>query len=178
MMSRLMLACMALVFGGLCTAGASADILVALSPTDSEVVVGDTVSVDIIAHILEDDAVAGWGLDLDIILPGVASWTLTSIGGDWFPGSGSDGDGLVGFAFPEPVWGPGTLLATVEITGLTVGVADLCPSVTVGDDTEGFVQKGGEFVAADFLCGTITVTPEPTTLSLVALAGLVILRRR
>jgi hypothetical protein len=169
---------MALVLGGLCTAGASADILVVLNPTDSVVAVGDTVSVNIVAHIQEADAVAGWGLDLDIALPGVASWTLTSIGSDWFPGTGIDPDGLVGFAFPDPVWGPGKVLATVEISGLSVGVTDICPSVTPGDDTEGFVQKGGEFVAANFICGTITVTPEPTTLSLVALAGLVILRRR
>jgi len=169
---------MALVFGGLCTASASADILVVINPADSVVALGDTVSVDIVAHILEDDAVAGWGLDLDIIDPGVASWALGSIGASWFPATGADGDGLAGLAFPDPVWGVGTLLATVEVTGLSIGVADICPSVTPDDDTEGFVQKGGEFVAANFLCGTITVVPEPATLSLVALAGLVILRRR
>ena len=178
MMNRLMLACMVLVLGGLFTANASANILVVLDPTDTVIGLGDTAYINVYAHIQENDAVAGWGIDLDVVNPAIAGVALDTIGGAWFPGVGADGDGLVGFAYPDPVWGPGTLLATVEVTGLAVGDTAICPGATAGDDTEGFVQKGGEFVATTFLCGSITVTPEPTTLSLLALAGLVILRRR
>jgi hypothetical protein len=179
MLDKFKVICMALVLSGLAMS-ASADIAVTLDPVLTVIDLNNPMPpyyVDIIADIPTADAIVGWGLDLNVALPAVASWTLSSIGPDWTGVPSPDLDNLAGLAFPNPISGI-SVLATVEFTGLTPGVTGIMPGVTPGDQTEGFVKLGGAFVPAGFTGATVEVIPEPATLTLLALAGLVVLRRR
>jgi len=180
MLDKFKVICLALVLGGLAMS-ASADITVSLVPDYTFIDLGAPLPhyyVDIVADIPTQDAIIGWGLDLDVALPAVADWTFVSVGPSWTGVPAPDGDDLAGLAFPDPVSGMGIVLATVDFTGYTPGVTGIMPGVTPGDLKEGFVQLGGAFVPATFTGGTVEVIPEPATLTLLALVGLVVLRRR
>jgi len=180
MLDKFKVVCLALVLGGLAMS-ASADIAVSLNPSYTLIDLNSPMPpyyVDIVADIPEADAIVGWGLDLDVALPGVADWTFVTVGPAWTGTPAPDGDDLAGLAFPTPVFGTGVVLARVEFTGYSVGLTGVLPGVTPTDLNEGFVKLGGAFVPATFAGGEVEVVPEPATLTLLALVGLVVLRRR
>ena len=158
------------------TACASSVIVVSFNPSDTVVERGDTFTVDIVATILEDSAIVGWGMDVsfDTSLVFHDSDTGVALGPmfDAAPGPVGDEDGLIGLVpIPSPVWGDGIVLATLTFTATELGVTDLLGSYTDGDPWEGFYFVGGDMACVDFMGGTITIVPLPTAL-LAGLAGL------
>lgn len=165
---------------GLLISPASANIMVSFVPQDTQVALDDgPFLVDIVANIPQADAVVGWGLDLTVLDPLVAAPTgVFTIGPAWIAADTMDGDGLAGLAFPDAVWGNGIVLASIEFMPLDLGVTD----VTLSDDsptdlTEGFAKFSSGFASVDYVGGTIEVIPEPATLLLLTLGGLVLRRR-
>ena len=136
--------------------------------------IGNTTNVEIRADFTQ--AVVGWGLDLNVANPGVADMTGFTIGPAWDPQLASIDGVLLGGTSLVDV-GPGTniLLATLTFQAFGNGVTPI--SLSANDIDEGFLLN--DFVTFDsvnFANGTVTV-PEPATLVLVALGGLLVQRR-
>ena len=171
-----------LMLAGMLSMTASADILVDLNPWDAYINggVGDTVMIDIIACIPEQDAILGWGLDFVIDDAGIAEVTGVDVNTALFNAVETpDGDYLGGLAFPDCVWGDDVLLATVEVTATGLGESDIYMWDNNPDDlTEGFALCNMGFANVCYSNGWVTVTPEPASLSLLAVCGLLALRRR
>ncbi|HHM06394.1 MAG TPA: hypothetical protein ENJ19_11755 [Gammaproteobacteria bacterium] len=152
-------------------------VVVSLTPSTTDITVGDLLTVDIVADIPLTEPVLGWGLDLDN-----ASGLLTAtgsplIGSAWIPAFGFDGDGLAGLAFPLPVVGDDTLLATLTFEAVGAGTALLMPGYTATDLTEGFALSPFDFASTSFTGLSLTIkeasftVPEPPTALLLALCG-------
>lgn len=163
-----------------CIAGsAQATVVAGFNPTDSSVLLGDTVDVQIVADVT-DVSIFGWGLDVDyddqlVELENIA------IGPLWDDvGATGDGDGLAGSTFPDSISGTGLLLATLTFRGVGLGVSPLELSHDNPPDlTEGFpLDPTGFETDETFLLGSIEVTPEPASLALLMLGGLAVIRRR
>ena len=161
--------CCALLIG-LLASPALADVMVNFVPDEVfGLIPGDEVVVDIYADI--SDPIVGWQVDLDTA--GVASYDpmLTVIGTDWFAAS-DDGDALGGLAFPAPISGGDVHLATITLTYLTgSGLVNF----TAEDFGEGFALYPTGF--ATWSSTGVYLTPEPASLMLLALVGLVLRRR-
>ena len=155
-------------------------VMITLSPSTTDIYVGDVFSVDIMADIAVSEPLLGWGLDI-----GNTSGLLTGtappvIGSAWLPVAGLDGDGLAGLAFPFPVVGSDVLLASLSFQATGVGMAELIPAITLGDLTEGFALAPSGFADVTFTNLTLNIMerpviiPEPGTvlLMLIVLAGM------
>lgn len=101
-----------LILGVLALAPVMAEpITVGFSPSSSSVLPGESFTVSILADIPEP--VLGWGLDVSFD-SSVLNLTGVSVGADWVPVVGIDGDELSGLAFPFPVSGEDIVLAELS----------------------------------------------------------------
>lgn len=187
MKCKSLLMCTALAAVVWAVSPAAADIVVGFNyPAGNTVLLGNSIAVEIVADIPEADRVIGWGIDLAIDDGAIAGLVgAPVIGADFDPVFAPDGDGLAGLAPTPPgvgVWGDDVVLATVVFQGLALGTTGL----TLGDDnpadlTEGFAVEPpptGVFANVVYNAGSLTVVPEPASLALLALGGLVAIRRR
>ncbi len=144
----------------LCMFGASenmaAQVAVRFDPATPTVASGGAITARVLANI--PDPLIGYGLDLQF---DTAALSLDSVevGPSWFSATSSDGSPLVGLAFPGPVSGPDTLLATVHFhvnQGQCKGTTTLSMNANADDLTEGFALVTGGF--ADFTPASATVS--------------------
>jgi hypothetical protein len=178
--------CTALLLGLLISPALAGTINVTISPASQYVpLVNGTAQVDILATIAEEDALYGWGIDLNL-----SNANVSFTAGDvvinqalFDPATAHDGDGLAALVQPpNAVWGTNILLATIYLTLNAEGMTLLTPGdsnpapLFTGDLFEGFIDADG-FVPVHYTGGVI-ITPEPAALSLLALGGLALLRRR
>ena len=154
---------------------ASGSVVVSFDPAADTVNVGEFVDVDVVATF--DASVVGWGLDLSIEEPAYAGLTNVEIGPAWDPATQTlDGDLLAGLVFPPGLTGE-VLLATLTFEGLSLGTTDL--TLSYGDEDEGFqLEVGGLDTDVTFNGGSLTVTPEPASIVLLALGLGLTYRRR
>ena len=145
------------------------DVVVRFDPPMQTVSINDVFTVDLIADI--SAPVVGWGLDVDLSVPTIASISAPPIVvfPPWIAATAADGDGLAGLADPfaptnGSVSGAGILLATLTFQADAQGTTDLLTSVTPGDLTEGFALDPTGFATITFQPGEVTVIPEPATL--------------
>ena len=174
------------------TTTASATIIVGFDPSDSDVLVGSTSSVNLIATVDGDDSIVSFGLDVTF-----ASTTLDLVNAFVDPafdaGSGVDfsTDGVIeltGFVSPFSAPLSGSLtLASLTFVGEAIGLTTLeaiFPDFALGLDGFGLpVTAGPPFaVLPDTVnTGTVSVVPEPATHVLIIiglLAGLSAITRR
>lgn len=178
---RLTASCTLALLLGLAVVPATAGIVVSVSPAFQSVdISAGTATIDIVANIPEADAVAGWGLDLTLVGTSVSILTPSGVAiGPLFDSVyAPDGDELAGLAFPNVVFGPNVLLATVTLSLDAIGITDLLLSDDYpADATEGFAKLVG-FADVTYVPGQIEVTPEPATLALLLISGLALIRRR
>ncbi len=150
-------------------------------PAQSIDISAGTTTVDIVATVSDGGGLIGWGLDLAVSGPSASLFDV-AINEAIFDAAGTvDGDGLAALV-PVGSLGDGVYtLATLTFTLDAIGLTTLDLSYTETDLTEGFPLDpgvGGGFAPATFSQGSITVTPEPSALALLALGALATIRRR
>ena len=141
---------------------ATAAVTVRVQPSDQQVVVGRTFTVDVVADF--GQPVVGWGLDVTATDDSIAARTATSaiIGPSWFACLDDDAERVAGLACPLPVSGAGVLLATVELQALQVGTVDVAPTLRE-DLTEGFaLETVNAFDSVIIVPAHVHVTPSVT----------------
>ena len=173
--------CLALCLA-LCGAStASADVAVNFDPLVTYVDLGDMFTVDIIMDA-DPEGITGWGIDLNIINTNkIAQVGSPVIGPDWTPVFAPDGDELAGLATladPEGVTGT-SVLATITFLATQVGWTQIHASDDwPEDETEGFGIFDDGVISPAYYCGYVQVVPEPASLALLLIGGLVLRRRR
>jgi len=163
-------------------------VMISLSPSTTDIYVGDAFSVDIIADIGATEPLLGWGLDIGNTSGLLIETAVPVIGSAWLPAAGMDSDGLAGLAFPFPVSGSDVLLASLSFQATGAGIADLIPSITLADLTEGFALAPPSIGFADVMFTSLTLNimerpiliPVPGTglLMLTVLAGMMLVTKR
>jgi hypothetical protein len=155
---------------------ARATTIVRFDPPTKQVAVNAVFTMNIVADF--SAPVAGWGLDMTVALPAIASQMgAPTLGNTWTAVFTPDGDNLGGLIFPNGAVGNGIVLATIQFKANAIGQTSVNTSVTVGDATEGFALDPSGFDAVTFQPGTITVVPEPLS-GCLFFAGLLALPRR
>lgn len=132
-------------------------VTVRFDPQNTTVTAGDSFTVKLVADI--PVPVVGWGLDVGF---DSALLTLESVevGPAWHAATAADGDNLAALAFPSPVSGQNTLLATLHMKAKVnscSGTATLAASYTASDLAEGFPLPVGDFANATFVAGSVAV---------------------
>jgi len=169
-----------LAVAGLCLAliatasAAAATTILRFEPSTPMVAVGNTLLVDVVADFSEP--IVAFGFDV-AVAPALLSVDSAVVGPLWIGVFAPDGDGLAGLTLTSGIAGTGVLLATIELTALAPGAAQLLASITPGDLTEGFGLAGTGFDTVVFEPASITVVPEPSTLAVLG-AGLLLLGAR
>ena len=159
------------------------DVCVRFDPPVTVANPSDVFTIDIVADI--NTPIVGWGMDLTIVTPAVASLT----GGPvipfpWLAAFAPDGDQLAGLASPfapvnGAVSGTDIILATLTFTADAPPETELLLSITPGDATEGFALDPTGLAEVQFEVGRIIV-PEPASLVMLgcAVPACLLLRRR
>jgi hypothetical protein len=150
---------------------ALATTIVRFEPSGAVVAVGNTVLVDVVADF--SVPIVAFGFDLTIA-PALLSLDSAVVGPLWIGVFAPDGDGLAGLTLTSGIVGSSVVLATLELTALIPGVAQLLASITPGDLTEGFGLAVGGFDSVQFEPTPISVVPEASVFALLG-AGFVIL---
>ncbi len=114
--------------------------------------------------------ILGFGLDFDVSPSFASPQGPPSIGSAWLSVPAADGDGLAGIAFPLAVTGENVLLATVWLVATSSGEFELTPSVSPGDQAEGFALDPTGFDSTQFVSLRIRAVSEPSSLPLGVLA--------
>lgn len=159
-----------------------AGVIVKFDPNSTQVIAGQSVTVDLLADIDEPDGVIGWGLDLEFD-QSLLSLQNILIGSQWTPLTSDDNlGGFLPFAFPPaPVSGADTLLATLLFEAISEGTSDLFASATPLDLLEGFaLSTPGAFAETEFQQGQVVVSAvsEPGVLLLLSIAFALLALRR
>ena len=158
------------------------DVSVRIEPPLQVVPLGSNFTIDIVADIIPP--VVGWGLDLSLDTPGIASQVgLPSINFPWILANAPDGDSLVALAFPfapvnGSVSGSSIVLATLTFHADAIGQTYLTPSATPGDLTEGFPLDPTGFASAGYTSGLVIVVPEPLSAMMLLPMWMIWRRRR
>ena len=150
-------------------------------PAQSVGIAAGSTTVDIVATISGGGGVIGWGLDLDLTGTSVALLDVAINEADFDAVTAADGDGLAALVPINPLPDGAYTLATLTFSLEELGLTTLELSYTEADPTEGFpvhLDFGGGFAPATFAPGSITVTPEPSSLALLAVGALILRRRR
>jgi hypothetical protein len=164
---------------------ARANVIVNFDLPQTNVHVGDMFSVEVRADLAF--GMAGWGMLFHIQDPSVCHLTGPPLTAPpWWSTTTLTEEGwrLGGLAFPEPISGPGVLLATLNFKADTVGETDLVLSIDPNDLTQGFALAApfpsGTFDIYTLNLGHVTVldVPAPGVLAVFFCAGVGHRRRR
>jgi hypothetical protein len=164
----------AVVMVAIASIASAENIIVHLNPSANQIMLGQTFALDVYADI--PASVVGWGLDLtrgdEVTMVG-----LPVIGPAWVPAPSGDGDNLTAFAFPNSVSGTNVMLFSAVFRANSIGTVSFNVLATQGDLTEGFPLQTGGFANFSASIASVEIVPEPATLLLTGLGG-IILRRQ
>jgi hypothetical protein len=161
---------------------AKADIILSFDTSASDVTVGDTLTVDLLATTqVPGDAFAGWGLDLNYDTS-LLSLDSFSIGSSFTALTSSDGDDFAGsyldiFDPFAAISGTNIVLASFTFTAIAIGNTNLLTGSTLTDLGEGFVSGFFQEVSFANASTNISITDAsavsaPSTIGLFAVAVL------